>query len=48
MPKPVVLPPTDKTPEEIAQAILNYRPEGTPVPKDNEQTTRVGGTATSQ
>ena len=26
MPKPVVLPPTDKTPEEIARAILNYRP----------------------
>ncbi len=26
MPKPVILPPTDKTPEEIARAILNFRP----------------------
>ena len=50
MPKPVILPPTDKTPEQIAQAILNYQPtsKGRPVPKDHEQTTQVGGTATSR
>ena len=34
MPKPVMLPPTDKTPEEIARAILNFRPPAAPTPRD--------------
>ena len=43
MPKPVILPPTDKTPEEIAQAILNYRPA-----QDNAEQAKDEGKSASE
>lgn len=37
MPRPVILPPIDATPEEIAEALFNYRPEDQAPPKQPDE-----------